>query len=191
MNKPKHLLLLAILLFLTSCASINCTLDSVVVWTLTFYDSELDEPLKLPVNLTVEAQGAGTLYNQGHGISSMALPMSIAAPTDTLFLQWKSGDFESTDVLYIDHTNTPHFDAIDCPPAVFHDISAFRHEASNDEICPVTIDSIKITRSIVDYQDVENIRLYIHTNPLPDIDLPDTDDSEGNSDGEGAGDDNQ
>lgn len=183
MNKPKHLLFFTLLLFLSSCASINCTLDSVVVWTLTFYDSETEEPLKLPVNLTVEAEGAGTLYNQGHGITSMALPMSIASPTDTLFLRWKSGSFESTDILFLDHTNTPHFDAIDCPAAVFHDISGFRFEASSAEVQPVTIDSITIIRSIVDYQDVENIRLYLHTNTLPDVDDSDTDDGQGSADG--------
>lgn len=160
---------------LSSCASIDCQLDSVVVWTLSFYDSEMEEPLKLPCTLTVDAVGAGTLYNKGTGITSMALPMSITAATDTLLLQWnwQEGNnagakeeadiaYDATDVLYIDHTNRPHFDAMDCPMAVFHDITDVRLNQQSGNARQLVIDSITITRTLVDYYDVENIRLYIH-----------------------------
>ena len=169
--------LLPCLLALTfgSCASIDCKLDSIVVWTLSFYDSEMEEPLKLPCTLTIDAVGAGTLYNKGTGITSMLLPMSITAETDTLLLQWnwqESGNtgakdetgnaFDATDVLYIDHTNRPHFDAMDCPMAVFHDITDVRLDQQPGNARQLVIDSVTITRNIVDYNDVENIRIYIH-----------------------------
>lgn len=176
--KFKHIFPVAAVLALTSCSSIDCSLDSVVVWTLTFYDSESEEPVKLLCNLTIDAEGAGTLYNKGTGLSSMTLPMSHSASTDTLYLRWslpEDGDPESpddyaaNDVLYIDHDNYGHFDAIDCPAAVFHTITnvSFKQREPND--FPLTIDSISIIRPQVDYQDVENIRIYLRSNSAPSV----------------------
>lgn len=171
--KFKHILPVAAVLALTSCTSIDCSLDSVVVWTLTFYDSETEEPVKLLCNLTIDAEGAGTLYNKGTGISSMPLPMSHSAATDTLYLRWslpEDGDQESpddyaaNDVLYIDHDNFGHFDAIDCPAAVFHNITNVRYAPRAASDFPLTIDSISIIRPQVDYNDVENIRIYLRNN---------------------------
>lgn len=169
----KQLIPLLGLLTTTSCSSIDCSLDSVVVWTLTFYDSESEEPVKLLCNLTIDAEGAGTLYNKGTGISSMELPMSHNASTDTLYLRWslpEDGDPESpddyaaNDVLYIDHDNQAHFDAIDCPAAVFHTITDVRFKPRTSSEFPLLIDSISIIRPQVDYNDVENIRIYLRSN---------------------------
>lgn len=155
----------AVLLAFTACSSINCPLDSVVVWTLTFFDSETEEPLALPCTLTIDAQGAGTLYNKGTGNKSMPLPMSHGAATDTLYLTWSNAAAEATDILYVDHDNTPHFEAIDCPAAIFHTITDARLSPHTNGTSPVVIDSVRIIRQQVDYTDVENIRLYLHNNP--------------------------
>lgn len=175
---PHSLAALALTAFV-GCASIDCSLDSVVVWTLTFYDSETEEPLKLPCILNVEALGGGTLYNRAENVTSIELPMSNANPTDTLLLNWitvqmtetEEGISQSikemqTDVLFLDHTNHPHFDAIDCPGAIFHNItnlSLDRSYRSGDS--PMKIDSIRIIRPTVDYFNVENIRLYLTPAP--------------------------
>lgn len=165
--KISHTLALALATTtLIACQSINCPLDSVVVWTLTFYDSETDEPIALPCSLTIDAEGAGTLYNEGTGLKSMPLPMSMAAATDTLYLAWTSGPVSATDLLYVDHTNTPHFEAIDCPAAIFHTITDARYQAHTDgSTSPVIVDSVRIIRQQVDYNDVENIRIYLRNNP--------------------------
>lgn len=167
----KHLITLAATSLLASCSSIDCQLDSVVVWTLSFYDSETESPMKLPCLLTVDAKGAGTLFNRGQGINAMPLPMSLNAAADTLYLRWgvefeaEEGEtpeiYEVTDVLTIDHDNYPHFDAIDCPAAVFHLITDARFQTHSPQVFPLVIDSLSITRPQVDYTDVENIRLYL------------------------------
>lgn len=171
--KFKHIIPATAIFALASCSSIDCSLDSVVVWTLTFYDSETEEPVKLLCNLTIDAEGAGTLYNKGTGISSMKLPMSHTAATDTLYLRWsfpETSDQESSegyaanDVLYIDHDNFGHFDAIDCPAAVFHNITNVRFAQRAASNFPLIIDSINIIRPQVDYNDVENIRIYLRNN---------------------------
>lgn len=211
--------LLCALLALASCASVDCSLDSIVVWTLTFFDSETGESVKIPHELTIEAEGAGIIYNRAYNVNSIELPMSNAFTTDTLHLFWvdrelanaqlnppsddeQNGDSptegENPDggqnddegnggsssrliqrsayadvldniaglvgynLLYIDHDNHPHFDAIDCPAAVFHTITDTRLKPTSNDKYAVTIDSIHVVRPIVDYQDVENIRIYLN-----------------------------
>lgn len=190
MHKLKNIITLAALTGLASCTSIDCTLDSVVVWTLSFYDTELEEPMKLPCLLSVDAAGAGTLYNRGQGISEMSLPMSHMAEADTLYLRWGvelEGDEESgpllyevTDVLTLSHENYPHFDAIDCPAAVFHTITDAKFTGHKPEVFPLVIDSVSITRPQVDYKDVENIRLFlsIHNSPAVNVAAPTEDGGE-------------
>lgn len=157
---------------LTACSSINCPLDNIVVWTMTFYDSETEEAIKLPTYLSVDAEGAGNIYNKGNGINLMELPMSISAPTDTLYLRWQTEEDAPavTDTLYVSHTNDPHFEAIDCPAAIFHTITDVHLKPHADADFPVSIDSVAILRHQVDYNDVENIRLYLRLNT--DADAP-------------------
>lgn len=181
--KFKQLIAAFSLVGLSACSGIDCSLDSIVVWTLAFYDSETEEALSLPWVLTVDAEGAGTLFNKGTKLKSMELPLSHSAPTDTFYLRWTTSlnsnkgkesdndsdnEYEATDILYIDHTNKAHFDAIDCPAAVFHDITGAKLVPHTEGDSPVIIDSIHITRSIVDYNDVENIRLYLSPAPVAD-----------------------
>lgn len=183
MHKLKNLIALAALTVQASCASIDCSLDSVVVWTLSFYDTELEEPMKLPCLLSVDAAGAGTLYNRGQGISSMSFPMSHTAEADTLYLRWGlelEGEnneptlYEVTDVLTLAHENYPHFDAIDCPAAVFHTITDAKLAGHGPQAFPLVIDSVSITRPQVDYKDVENIRLFlsIQNAPVVNVSVP-------------------
>lgn len=181
--KIRNLIAIAALSAFTSCTSIDCSLDSVVVWTLTFFDSETEEPMKLPCLLSVDAEGAGNLYNRGQGISSMELPMSHGAASDTLYLRWgvdldsddegSPSTYEVTDVLTLAHDNYPHFDAIDCPAAVFHTITDATFSTHNPNAFPLVIDSVSIIRPQVDYNDVENIRLYLRIHNAPPVTIPD------------------
>lgn len=157
---------------LSACTSINCPLDNIVVWTLTFYDSETEEALKIPAFLSIDAEGAGTLYNMGMGINSMPLPMSMSAPADTLYLRWRATEEATpvTDTLYVAHTNEPHFEAIDCPAAIFHTITDAHFTPHANPYFPISIDSVSIRRHQVDYNDVENIRLYLRL--TTDADAP-------------------
>lgn len=209
------------LLSLASCASVDCSLDSIVVWTMTFFDSETGESVKIPHELTVEAEGAGIFYNRATKVNSIILPMSNNRQTDTLHLFWvdrqladvettvpdsDEGNDESQDsiptasssrcttilasspttgrpkkagstipglvgynLLHIDHDNHPHFDAIDCPAAVFHTITSAKLLNTSNPNFTVTIDSVNVIRPIVDYQDAENIRIYINYHRPTDL----------------------
>lgn len=147
----------------SACSSINCPLDNIVVWTMTFYDSEMEEAINLPATLSIDAKGAGNIYNKGNSVKSIALPMSMNAAADTLYLRWQIAEDEPvvTDTLYVSHTNSPHFEAIDCPAAIFHTITDACLAPHADVDFPISIDSVSIRRHQVDYNDVENIRLFL------------------------------
>lgn len=186
---------------LLGCQGIDCPYDSTVVWTLKFFDSETEQEIKLPSELTINAAGAGTLFNKAKGVSSIPLPMSYNALCDTLFLVWEDntprpsndGTTDSTDpvetgdstslggatnepvtpipfgthTLYVHHTNEMHFEALECPGSVFHTIEEATLSSNVSGTPPFIIDSLRITRNQVDYNDVENIRLYMHALPEP------------------------
>ncbi len=157
----KHLTILFAFCTIVSCTSIDCPLDSVVVMTLTFHDTETEAAL--PCTLNVEGAGAGVLYNEGKDLKSVPLPMSIGALTDTLYLMLSDNNLNVVDTLYVNHTNEMHFEAMDCPGAVFHHITEVRlHPHALDTNFPVILDSVSIIRPLVDYNDVENIRIYYH-----------------------------
>lgn len=174
---------------LLGCQGIDCPYDSTVVWTLKFFDSETEQEIKLPSELTINAAGAGTLFNKAKGTSSIPLPMSYNAFCDTLYLVWENpnprpNNNDSTSVegatdepvpptplgihtLYVRHTNEMHFEALECPGSVFHTIEEATLSSNVSGTPPFIIDSLRITRNKVDYNDVENIRLYMHSLPEP------------------------
>lgn len=159
----RHSLATALTLCMFSCTSIDCPLDSIVVMTLSFYDAEMEEETALPCTLNIEAPRAGVLFNSGTDIKSLQLPLNTGSLVDTLYLKLSDSNRKYVDTLYVSHTNESHFEAMDCPGAVFHHISSLQflpHPADGD--FPATIDSVSIIRPLVDYNDVENIRIYYH-----------------------------
>lgn len=155
---------------LTACTNIDCPLDSVVVMTLSFFDAEEEAEAPLNCTLSIEAAGAGTLLNAEANVKSVQVPVSVGAPVDTLYLMLDDGTLVATDTLYVSHTNEAHFEAMDCPGAVFHHITDLKLLPHTDGMLPFVLDSARIIRPLVDYNDVENIRIYFHI--LPSSDTP-------------------
>ena len=152
---------------LAACTSIDCPLDNVVVMTTTFYYPELEEnnwqetQMQFLDTITVTSPSATTpLLNRGTSLASLELPMhqfASGSGRDTLALHFlgASGS-EAIEYIYLEHTCTPHFEAIDCAASVFHRITAA--ECSTGGI----LDSIRIIQPLVNYDDVENLRLFFH-----------------------------
>ena len=162
----KHTILLSGLLLLTdtflSCTNIDCPLDSVVVMTINFFDTSAETSAPLDCTLSIAAAGTDTLLNAEPNVKSVQLPMSIGAAIDTLYLIQTDGETTITDTLYISHTNEPHFEAMDCPGAVFHHITDLSFVPHTDGMLSYTLDSVSIIRPLVDFSDVENIRIFYH-----------------------------
>ena len=59
------------------------------------------------------------------------------------------------------HTPQPHFESLDCPAAVYHTLHAVRYTSHPLSQLPLTVDSVALVRSIVNYDDIENLRIYL------------------------------
>ena len=97
---------------------------------------------------------AGFLVNSLIGASKLELPLSYSQDADTLVLRIYGEEYDLSDTLWVEKTNTPHFESPDCPTTMFHQIKSVRHTST-------FIDSVTITRNLVDYDQTENIRIHL------------------------------
>lgn len=147
-----------------SCTNLDCPLDNVVALTCGLYDADSHGSLTLADTLTVSAGGIKdtVLLNSAQGISSFEVQMRQASLCDTLLLCFTDSLSNSaTDTLFVGHSNTVHFESVDCPATVFHrveDVGWTSHDSSAGHI---TIDSVAIVRQVVNYENVEHLRIYL------------------------------
>lgn len=138
---------------LAACDSIDCTLYNTVSLACSFYSE--GQAVKLTDTLTVSALGTDSiLVNSLIGASKLELPLSYSQDADTLVLRIYGKEYDLSDTLWVEKTNTPHFESPDCPTTMFHQIKSVRHTST-------FIDSVTITRNLVDYDQTENIRIHL------------------------------
>ena len=163
MRKLLCLLNAFLLLNFCSCTEVECPLDSVVVMTCGMYNAETNEKMSVSQTLTITPAGKDTtLLNMAQDIQDFVLPLKIGETCDTMLFHFSdSWENKVTDTLCIYHDNMPHFESVECPAAVFHKLSAveWRNDASSKT--SVFIDSVAIVRELVDYNDIENLQIYL------------------------------
>lgn len=159
--KHKVLLWVCCLLTTASCSEVECPLDSVVVMTCRIYDAESDKLIALQDTLTISPVGKDTvLLNQAFGVNEFVLPLKMAVEADTFLLKFSSEwDMYVTDTLIVQHTNQPHFESVDCPTSIFHKIKSVVWSKRENSTYPLIIDNVSITRELVDYNNVENLKI--------------------------------
>ena len=146
------------LLGISSCETIDCTLNNTVAMTCNFYQD--GKAVQLDDTLTVTAVGVeNPLLNRKRGTSSMSLPLSFFNNVDTLLLHVSGENYSVTDTVWIEKTSHNHFESPDCPVNMFHNITAVR-------CTHLFIDSISISRPDVDFYEDENLQ--IHFYPVAD-----------------------
>lgn len=151
---------------ITACSNIDCPLDNVVMMQSGLYASETQQSLTLnSATLTVTpANSDSVLLNSASGISSFLLPLKESGESDTLLLHFSNtGGQEAIDTLFVLHTPQPHFESLDCPASVFHTISGVSATTHPLADFPLTVDSVSLVRSIVNYDDIENIRIFLRS----------------------------
>lgn len=149
---------------LSACSNIDCPLDNVVSLQSNLYDASTQSALTLSDVLSVTPAGRDTLLlNQATGIKSFLLPLKEAGTQDTLLLHFANAQGAvQVDTLFVNHTPQPHFESLDCPSSVFHTLNAVRVSAQVSTNSAI-VDSVSLVRPIVNYDDIENIRLFIRT----------------------------
>lgn len=150
---------------LSACSNIDCPLDNVVMMQCNLYDSETRQAVTLNSILSVSPAGRDTiLLNQASGISSFLLPLRESGTRDSLVFNFSNSlGQEALDTLFVDHQPQPHFESVDCPACVFHTITGASFTSHDLSEMPLTIDSVAVVRQTVNYDDIENIRIFLRS----------------------------
>lgn len=145
-----------------SCSSIDCPLSNSVSAKYMFYNSDGKTTTVLKDTLTVEAAGTDTvLFNRGVNLTEVNLPMSYRQNADTLLFRISNTGGSRTDTIVVGHTNEAHFESIDCSPSMFHKITSVTLIKGADTENVARIDSVALNNPKVNYNVVENFKVYI------------------------------
>ena len=145
---------------MTACTSIDCPVENNVA---TLYkrqnaDSTQDTLHDTLTVLTRLARGVDTvILNKSVETTSFQLPISYTNAADTFTFVRKSDTRELTDTVWIEKTNLPQFESVDCKLVYFHDVTSLRHTRNG-------IDSISVKKGRIDYDsNTENFHIYFKT----------------------------
>ena len=115
-------------LLTTSCSSIDCPVNSLVLTQYQFTNRD-GQALALVDTLTVSTtrkNGKDTLFNKGYDISTFYLPISYSHPEDELVLHFNGDSLNVTDTLWVKKEDFPHFESVDCNASFFHKLTDIR-----------------------------------------------------------------
>lgn len=156
LRKPLYCALLASAAAV-SCDSIDCTLYNSVDMFGGFYQGGRN--VSLTDTLTITAAGTDSvLLNRKVGAANFQIPLSYYNGVDSVVLYVKGDGYELTDTLFVEKTNSVHFESPDCPTTMFHKITAVR---STHEF----IDSVTVISEDVNYARTENIQIHLFAAP--------------------------
>lgn len=153
-------MLTSCLLAVVGCSSIDCPVQNRVytVYSLKKADGTTDT-LKVDT-LTISSRRFNgtdtTLQNRLTGVTSFDLDISQVLPTDTLHFELRDTlGHIYRDTVWVDKSNDPHFESVDCQISYFHHINRV---ASTHHI----IDSVSIHNATVNYEaSNEHFHLYL------------------------------
>ncbi len=144
-------------IILGSCSSTDCPLNNVVQCHYTFYSSETKKAVAYTDTLSVVTADSVVL-NKLVNSQTFALPISYGMAEDTLHFQFRTPERTDNTRIIVTHTNTPHFVSLECGTSYFHQIT--RVTTSSDSSSPI-IDSVIVSNKDVNYNQNENIRIYL------------------------------
>ena len=140
-----------------SCDDIDCTLNNTVECKLAFYDGA-GNAVQIKDTLDIYAEGIDLpLFNKGTEIGSIGIPLSYFKGKDTLQLVVYGDGYMYEDWLVITKQNIEHFESLNCPVKMFHTLTDVSVTGES------FIDSVSITNPKVEYNNGENIKIYLHS----------------------------
>ncbi len=151
-------LLTACALFLGACDSgYECGINKTSYNRIKFYNidsNNIENEYKFPDVLTISLLVNGKdsiVVNHLSNASDLQLPMSYTQECDTVVFCYENN---ATDTLYIKHENIPYFISMECGLAMYHRLQSVTHTNA-------FIDSVAIINDYVNFDNNENIKLYL------------------------------
>lgn len=155
------LYILFTIFIVAGCSSIDCPLNNRVYakYKLAGDVKTLADSLTLSANL-----GDGNdsvIINKAINTDSFQLPMSYQRSEDVFFMELKNTNGAQFDTIKVSKTNTPHFEAVDCNPSIFHVITDIKYTKNR-------IDTIVINNPNVTYDATKSTFLIYFKNSSSD-----------------------
>ena len=145
MKKNKHsqkrsfIALLAGTLLIVGCSTIDCPLNNRVYSKYKLAGNVTTLNSKMTITANLHNGNDSVIINQAEKTDSFELPMSYSMPIDTFYVDIKGSTQSYRDTIAVTKTDIPHFESVDCSPAIFHKVTAINYTQQ-------TIDSIVINQ---------------------------------------------
>ena len=160
-NKTKLIVYYVAALCMTLClgcdGGYDCALDNIAYNRIKFYsidehgaETEYSFPDALTVSIMINGDES-IAVNHITNAEGLTLPMSYTSDCDTIILKFLD---RYNDTLYIHHKNTPIYQSMECGVIMHHTITGSAHTVN-------FIDSMAINNANVNFDNNENIKLYI------------------------------
>jgi len=149
-------------LLLSACTSIDCPVENVVATSYKLLKADGTQDTLRGDTLTISTtrrDGNDTvLLNRSTNTTAFTIPISSGAAIDTLLIEMKDSTSTTYTYIYVEKTDQPHFESVDCAMSHFHTISNVTWEGGD-------IDSVTINKAFVDYDSsTPHLYIYIHPN---------------------------
>lgn len=133
------MVLACVVLLTTACSSVDCPLNNTVYANFKL----MGKVSKLSDELTISTHQKGRkdsiLINRLTNAESFSIPVSYGKDVDTLVILTNT----ITDTVWIEKTNRPHFESVDCGLNYFHTITGVR--STRNAIESIVINQKEIT----------------------------------------------
>lgn len=155
--------ILAAMAMLPSCSTFDCPLNNKVYASIKLAGNvkSLDDTLSVSIPRNMRDDESDTVVvNRLTETDSLSLPISYVHDEDLYLFHFKQKGtgIETTDSVWVKKTNEPHFESVDCSPAMFHTVNGVRYTRHS-------IDSISINNNKVTYNDAKaHFFLYLKGN---------------------------
>ena len=138
-QKKSFIALLAGALLIVGCSTIDCPLNNRVYSKYKLAGNVTTLNSKMSITANLHNGNDSVIINQAEKTDSFELPMSYSMPIDSFYVDIKGSAQSYRDTIAVTKTDIPHFESVDCSPAIFHKITAINYTQH-------TIDSIVINQ---------------------------------------------
>lgn len=154
----RTIIITACLAFSAGCDSgYDCGIEKTSYNRIGFYnidenniEKKYDFPEVITVSLIVNGKDS-IVINHLSGANGLQVPMSYTHECDTVVFSYENN---ATDTLYVNHENIPYFISMECGLAMYHRLQSIRHTNA-------FIDSVAIINDYINFENNENIKLYL------------------------------
>lgn len=133
-----------------ACSSVDCPLNNTVYANYKLMGAVTTLPDTLTITTTRTDGTDSVLINRQVNTDSFSLPVSYGHDVDELYLKANT----LVDTIWVEKTNSAHFESVDCGVAYFHTLKGVRYTRH-------AIDSIVINHHEVNY-DATHKHFYVY-----------------------------